>query len=144
MQLEDQDDQWLVTYALSYALPRQSVAPSIMAAWLQRHWPQLTTNTRGFVLREILEHVRDGRAGDDKIDKPMWVSLVGLLMKDCTDEEAKQYEMQLGHIEGVFPLIKNMVARREILKLLATDIDPGYREQLQGELSKVEAALRSP
>ena len=64
-------DDGMVIYATRYCLPRQSYAVGDCADYLIAHWDRLEPNTRAVIVRDIEEHLADGRYGME-MDKRQW------------------------------------------------------------------------
>jgi hypothetical protein len=90
VKIESIDDQWIILFALNYALPRQSMASIIMFEFIQGHIDRFTESTIGYMVRDIENAIVNNRCGSETVDKPTWVELLAFLKR-------KQEEIVCSH-----------------------------------------------
>jgi len=71
MKLENDNDQLMVLAAVRYCLGRQSYIPGVCLRWLAPIWKQIEPNTQALIVRDIVEELMCGNAGDSDAT-PIW------------------------------------------------------------------------
>lgn len=55
MNLETENDGFVILCAMRYCLGRSSYAPSLMIEWLRAHWHQIDPRDRSIIMRDVRE-----------------------------------------------------------------------------------------
>lgn len=76
LEINEQEQIWILIFAFRYALGRESTAPSIVCDVIKRNWNNLTEQDRVKIKSEIQHY--DSHNGFSKIDRPTWMEVMDL------------------------------------------------------------------
>lgn len=79
--MEDRETDFIILAGIRYGIGRASYAPGLICDWIKRHWPELSSNLKTLIKRDITEEIRLWeRMGDrpygDSCNAGIWRNLV--------------------------------------------------------------------
>ncbi|GIW81503.1 MAG: hypothetical protein KatS3mg105_3310 [Gemmatales bacterium] len=75
----DINTQLMVTACHRYCLGRRSYIVGACVDWLYKHRRRFEDKTKLIIVRDTVDAILSGQAGDDNIDVPRWVRLAACL-----------------------------------------------------------------
>lgn len=89
------NDQLMAIAAPRYCLDRRSYIVGACLEWLREIWPQLTANSQNVILRDTIEALRDGLAGDG-CDVRGWTEAAQWMWNQMCAEQRKWVQGSVG------------------------------------------------
>lgn len=82
-------DRFILAFAFRYALGRESTAPSIVAEALVEHKDLFQEWERAQIVSEIRQAIEEGKAGDTRIDIPVWRKVISVFeAQEISDDQS--------------------------------------------------------